>query len=386
MVVKQRFLEASSHHWDDCWRSSSEKEKTALALLTILASERKSQLTYWKIAQLETWSTNAGEVLDGLVERGLVSSSHGRYVLASSSLYQWVAKELTGPANELDTEEVGEYQRRLEASLPEEKVSSILDWLRDANTKHRGLFASWMSDPLTSGEVSELLAKSNLGFQSTRPESIDMDVPASEVSNPASEGQTIEVEERPASPLPLERQSPQVAVSTDGLISILFTDLDGSTEVLNRLGDEGNQGLMRMHNGIIRDSITRYGGTEVKTMGDGFMIVFQNPKDAANCAIDAQRRLQGYNEERGDSLLNVRMGINIGEAIEEGGDFFGNAVVIAGRVMSMASGGQILTSEQFRKLSNNDGDLPFRDWGWKRLKGFDLRQHIYELNWKTQDQ
>ena len=385
-VVMRRFLEASSHHWDGRWQSSSQKERAALALLTILASERKGQLSYWKSAQLETWCPKVEEVLDGLKERGLVSGSHGRYVLASPSLYQWVAKELTEPANELDMEELGVYRRRLEASLPDEKVSSILDWLRDANTKHRGLFASWIADSESSGEVFDLLAKSNLGFHGTRPDTVNMDVPAARISNPSSQVQMIEAEERPASPLEFESQPPQGAFSENGLVSILFTDLEGSTELLNRLGDDGNQELLRVHNGIIRDSITRHSGREVKTMGDGFMIVFPHPKDAASCAIETQRHLKEYNEERGDSLLKVRMGINAGDAIEEDGDFFGNAVVLAARVMSKASGGQILTSEQFRKLSNNEEGLPFRDWGWKRLKGFDLRQHIYELHWMTEAQ
>ena len=143
-------------------------------------------------------------------------------------------------------------------------------------------------------------------------------------------------------------------------MSILFTDLEGSTEQLNRLGDEENQELMRVHNNLVRELVAQHRGTEVKTMGDGFMIAFPHPLDAANCAIDIQRRLQQYNTEQPDRPLRVRIGINAGEAIQEGGDLLGNAVVLASRIMALASGGQILVSDLFRKLT--DGAVTSSVW------------------------
>ena len=93
------------------------------------------------------------------------------------------------------------------------------------------------------------------------------------------------------------------------------------------------------------------------------MIAFPHPLDAANCAIDIQRRLQQYNTEQPDRPLRVRIGINAGEAIQEGGDLFGNAVVLASRIMALASGGQILVSDLFRKLTDGGSDIECVDRG-----------------------
>ena len=164
-----------------------------------------------------------------------------------------------------------------------------------------------------------------------------------------------------------------------GLVTILFTDLEGSTELLNRLGDAEYQELLHVHNSLIRDLLVRYRGTEVKAMGDGFMIAFTSPREAAECAIEAQRSLADRNAQFPEQPLRVRMGLNAGEVIREEGDFFGNMVVLASRIMDQASGGQILASDPFRKLLEGAEGLRFVDRGWKRLKGFNVRQHFYEL-------
>ena len=168
-----------------------------------------------------------------------------------------------------------------------------------------------------------------------------------------------------------------------GPVSILFTDLEGSTELLNRLGDDGNRDLLRVHNNVIRELVSRYSGTEVKSMGDGFMVVFPNPVDAAQCAVDIQRSLERHNLECPENQLKIRIGINVGDAIKEDGDLFGNAVVLAARAMRHALGGQILVSEQFRKSLDGAGELSYVDRGWKRLKGYPVRQHLYEIVWSS---
>ena len=114
------------------------------------------------------------------------------------------------------------------------------------------------------------------------------------------------------------------------------------------------------------------------------MIVFSNARDAAGCAIDIQRRLQSHNLEHQDLQLKVRMGLNSGEVIKEEEDFFGNAVVLASRVTGHASGGQIIVSDPFRKMLDGVADFRFVDRSWKRLKGFDVRQHIHELMWRPE--
>ena len=95
------------------------------------------------------------------------------------------------------------------------------------------------------------------------------------------------------------RRAQQMA-SIEGTVSVMFTDLEGSTAMLTRLGDEQNQALLRTHNNIIRQEIANHGGVEVKTMGDGFMIVFSSTRRVSSCAVDIQRSLQRFNQKNAD--------------------------------------------------------------------------------------
>lgn len=376
--LEARFHEAATPHLESSWRHSLERHKTILSLLTLLAGQQDGQRTYWKWEQLESWYVNVQAVLEELDDQGPVVRGHDRYALASSSVYRWIDRELAHPTEET---EVGRddhiYESRLNISLPKQSAARTISWLRHTNTKYRSLFARWMCDPRTSDSVFDLLNSSTTSFKAAVP------LAAAEVPR-EQEQRTVEVarhlgESRP--PESLELQEP--SQSRGQLVSILFTDLEGSTEQLNRLGDEENQELMRVHNNLVRELVAQHRGTEVKTMGDGFMIAFPHPLDAANCAIDIQRRLQQYNTEQPDRPLRVRIGINAGEAIQEGGDLFGNAVVLASRIMALASGGQILVSDLFRKLTDGGSDIECVDRGWRRLKGFAVRQHIYEVPWSA---
>ena len=167
--------------------------------------------------------------------------------------------------------------------------------------------------------------------------------------------------------------------------SIMFTDLAGSTELLTRLGDEENQALLGIHNRIIREQVDNYGGLEVKTIGDGFMVAFYSARKAVACAVDIQRALEKFNLENPDRQLNVRIGINVGETIKEGDDYFGTAVVLAARMMGDASGGQILVSDLLRQIAYDVSNLQYQylDYGWRSLKGFAKEEHIYEVVWSA---
>ena len=381
--VEAGFHEAADAHIESCWNRSSERERTVLALLTLLARQQNGRPSYWKQEQLEPWYVNAAWALDDLADRGLIIRTHDRCTLASTAVYEWIAGEITSASDvpRKDGDELA-YENRITVSLPQEGATRILEWLRGTDTKYRALFARWMCDPRTSTSVFALLTSSGLSFQPR-------------AKGDFREGDTGEESPPPELESPPEDEGAQVAEGSaegsltgppgldGGLVSILFTDLQGSTEMLSRLGEEQNQELMRVHNSFIRDLVSSHRGTEIKTMGDGFMIAFPSPKDATDCAIAIQRRLHQHNTENPDRELKVRVGINAGEAISEGGDLFGNAVVLAARVMSQASGGQILISDPFRKLI--DGHENFRriDRGWKRLKGFDVRQHLHEVSWQT---
>ena len=167
--------------------------------------------------------------------------------------------------------------------------------------------------------------------------------------------------------------------------SIMFTDLQDSTQMLTRLGDEENQTLLASHGKIIREQLDKYGGQEVKTTGDGFMIAFYSARKAVTCAVEIQKEIQAFNLQNPDRQLKVRIGLNLGEVIKEEEDYFGSAVVMAARIMDESTGGQILVSDLLRQVAAgpSNSEHEYSDFGLRTLKGFDQEEHIFEVLWET---
>ena len=158
--------------------------------------------------------------------------------------------------------------------------------------------------------------------------------------------------------------------------AVLFTDLVGHTEMMSRLGDEAGRAVLRQHEDITRDVLKQHGGTEVKTMGDGFMASFGSVTRAVECAIALQRAFA----EREGEPLSVRVGLNAGEPIEEDGDLFGATVILASRIAARAEGGEILVADTVRGLCSGKGFL-FADRGDFVAKGFEEPVRVYEVHW-----
>jgi class 3 adenylate cyclase len=147
------------------------------------------------------------------------------------------------------------------------------------------------------------------------------------------------------------------------------------------LGDLRAHELIRAHNEIIRQQVAAHRGVEVKAFGDGFMIAFSSARRAALCAIAAQQSFAAYCETHPDQPIRVRMGLHVGEAINESADYFGKAVILAARIATLAHGGQILVSSTFHDLTANAGDLRFSFLGEKQLKGLAGTHQIFEVAW-----
>ena len=162
------------------------------------------------------------------------------------------------------------------------------------------------------------------------------------------------------------------------LRTVLFTDLVGHTEMMSRLGDERGRAVLREHERITRDVLRTRGGTEIKTMGDGFMASFGSVTSAVECAIALQR---AFAEQEGEPL-NVRVGLNAGEPIEEDGDLFGATVILASRIAAKAEGGEILVADTVRGLCSGKGFL-FADRGEFVAKGFEEPVRVYEVRWRA---
>ena len=149
--------------------------------------------------------------------------------------------------------------------------------------------------------------------------------------------------------------------------SVVFTDLVGSTEMASRLGLGAADGMRQVHFGLLRNALAATGGTEVKNLGDGLMVVFDSLGAALDGAVAMQQAFARFNEE-GDEPLEIRIGVSTGDATTEDGDYFGPPVVEAARLCAKAEGGQILTTEMVSRLARASGHS-FTSIGELELKG-----------------
>ena len=128
-------------------------------------------------------------------------------------------------------------------------------------------------------------------------------------------------------------------VLPSGVVTIMFTDLVGSTALAERLGDEAAQALRRAHDRILREQFERFDGKVVKGTGDGFLVAFASPRQGVECAVEVQRALSAQHAEGRYTELQVRIGLHTGEPIVEGGDLLGSDVNLAARIEAEAAGG-----------------------------------------------
>src|SRR5262245_5525361 len=136
-------------------------------------------------------------------------------------------------------------------------------------------------------------------------------------------------------------------------LTVLFTDMEGSTEFASARGDEMGMALLRVHERIAREAADEHTGRVIKSTGDGFLIVFETPRAGVAAALEMSGRLRDYNERNVDEL-RVRMGLNTGPVIEDAGDVFGLVVSAAARVAAKARTGQVLVSESVRSQVPED--------------------------------
>jgi class 3 adenylate cyclase/tetratricopeptide (TPR) repeat protein len=166
-----------------------------------------------------------------------------------------------------------------------------------------------------------------------------------------------------------------------GTVTLLFTDLAGSTELLSRLGDDAAEQLRRTHFGLLREAAAHHAGHEVKSLGDGLMVAFPSALRAVECAVAMQQAIAGHNEENAQPL-GLRVGVNAGEAITEEDDYFGTAVVVAKRLCDRAEAGQILLSELVHSLVGSRGGHRFHPLGPLSLKGLADPVMACEVAWR----
>jgi class 3 adenylate cyclase len=166
-----------------------------------------------------------------------------------------------------------------------------------------------------------------------------------------------------------------------GTVTIMFSDIEGFTSLIERLGDRAAMEILREHNDLVRGQVAAWGGYEVKAQGDGFMLAFAGAHKALHCAVGIQRALAARNRGQPDLPVQVRLGLHSGEAIREGSDFVGGAVVLAARITQQAKGGQVLVSSVLKDLCDLSGEFRFGDSQDVFLKGLSEPRRIHEVIW-----
>jgi class 3 adenylate cyclase len=170
-----------------------------------------------------------------------------------------------------------------------------------------------------------------------------------------------------------------------GTVTILFSDIESSTERVSRIGDVAWFELLELHNRVFREELTKTGGREIKSQGDGFMLTFPSVRRAVAFAVAVQRRLVAHEQADPDRAVRVRIGVHTGEVITDAsGDMFGRHVNKAARVANLAGGGQILVSGTVREIASGDHDVEFGDGVEVELKGLDGTHVVHEVFWRDQ--
>lgn len=162
-------------------------------------------------------------------------------------------------------------------------------------------------------------------------------------------------------------------------LTVLVTDMVGSTAMRHRLGEERTHDVYRVHDGLVNEALAAHSGRQVKRTGDGIMASFAEVDDAIACAIEIQETLAARHDQGTDDALHVRIGIASGDVVEESDDLFGTTVVLAVRINDRAEAGQILVSDDVREAASDRSVI-----GRSRslaLKGFPERVRVHEVKW-----
>jgi class 3 adenylate cyclase len=173
------------------------------------------------------------------------------------------------------------------------------------------------------------------------------------------------------------------AQSSLGTVTVMFTDLVGSTELMGRLGDDAADRLLREHFAALNEDVLVYDGLRIKSLGDGLMLVFQSALAALACAKSMQQRIANVNAQPEAEGLGLRIGLNVGEAISAEDDYFGTPVVVAKRLCDRARPGQVLLADVVRILAGSRDEFRFRPVGALPLKGIAEPTVAYELEWSA---
>lgn len=166
-----------------------------------------------------------------------------------------------------------------------------------------------------------------------------------------------------------------------GTVTLMFTDIESSSRLFDDLGDAAANAILREHQNLLADQVRAGGGHVVKTQGDGAMVAFRGASQALRCAVATQQSVEEWNRRHPLTPIRVRMGLHTGEAVREGDDFAGRAVVVAARIAAEARGGEVLVSDVLHQLTAATGEFAFDGSRSITLRGLDGQQVVHSLLW-----
>jgi len=175
----------------------------------------------------------------------------------------------------------------------------------------------------------------------------------------------------PAAVPPLEVDAPPGLLPQAGLVTIVCTDVVGSTRLADRLGDQHWRSLIGEHNAIVRTHLAEHGGHEVKTSGDGFLCTFPSARRAVAFAADVHDALAAWSVTNPGTPIELRVGIHAGEVEREGADIVGRNVALACRLCDAAAPGEVLVSSVVADLADSASDVAFGEPRTLHLAGID---------------
>ena len=172
------------------------------------------------------------------------------------------------------------------------------------------------------------------------------------------------------------------AAATARTVTVVFTDLVDSTGLVALVPAGAADEVRRAHFRVLEEAVASTGGSVVKTLGDGVMVSYESAAQALAGAVAMQRAVARHNRRPGSPTLAMRVGLSIGEATFEDGDWFGPPVVEAARLCAEAEGGQILTTDVLRALVGTRVELGFKQLGVRDLKGLAEPVPVCEVAWE----
>jgi class 3 adenylate cyclase/tetratricopeptide (TPR) repeat protein len=168
----------------------------------------------------------------------------------------------------------------------------------------------------------------------------------------------------------------------EGTVTVLFTDVVGSTELTTRLGDDAARDVLGGCDELVRQQVERHRGHEVKGTGDGLMVAFTSARRAVACAIDIQRAIFEQGRRDASRAVGVKIGLNTGEVVREEADLFGATVHAAARIAAEGDAGDILVSEGVKIVLGAGTTIELEDRGETQLKGFNEPWRLYSVRWR----